>query len=128
MTDLYRAQVRERPVPLLGVEVLDSSSALDGSKSRTARVLVGMPWPPAWPWRARESSVPFLRLDLERERQLSGPSFETLSHGASLAVALSREMDLVLSWRRTGATPLDLIRGIGARRTIELSYVYAFGR
>jgi hypothetical protein len=37
-------------------------------------------------------------------------------------------MDLVLSWRRAGATPLDLIRGIGDRRTIELSYVYAFGR
>ena len=72
--------------------------------------------------------MPFLRLDLERERQLSGPSFETLSYGASLAVALNREMDLVLSWRRTGATPLDLIRGIGDRRTIELSYVYAFGR
>lgn len=128
MAGLYRAQVQERPVPLFGVEVLDSSSALDGSKSRIARVLVGMPWPPAWPWRAGESSVPFLRLDLERERQLSGLSFETLSHGASLSVALSREMDLVLSWRRTGATPLDLIRGIGVRRTIGLSYVYAYGR
>ena len=128
MAELYRAQVQERPVPLLGVEVLDSSNALDGSKSRTARFLIGMPWPPAWPWQAREDSVPFLRLDLERERQLSGPSFETLSYGASLAVALNREMDLVLSWRRTGATPLDLIRGIGERRTIELSYVYAFGR
>jgi hypothetical protein len=128
MTELYRAQVRERPVPVLGVEVLDSSNALDGSKSRITRVLIGMPWPPAWPWQARENSVPFLRLDLERERQLSGLSYETLSHGASLAVALSREMDLVLSWRLTGATPLDLIRGIGERRTIELSYVYAFGR
>ena len=70
MTDLYRAQVRERPIPLLGVEVLDSSDIVDGSKSRTARVLIGMPWPPAWPWRARESSVPFLRLDLEREPHL----------------------------------------------------------
>ncbi len=128
VTDLYLAQVRERPVPLLGVEILDGSNAIDGSKSRTARVLVGMPWPPAWPWQARENSAPFLRLDLERERQLSGPSFKTLSYGASLAVALNREMDLVLSWRRTGATPLDLIRGIGERRTITLSYVYAFGR
>ena len=72
--------------------------------------------------------MPFLRLDLERERQLSGPSFETLSHGASLSLALNREMDLVLSWRRIGATPLDLIRGIGERRRIELSYVYALGR
>jgi hypothetical protein len=72
--------------------------------------------------------VPFLRLDLERERQLSGLSFETLSYGASLSLALSREMDLVLSWRRNGATPLDLIRGIGDRRTIGLSYVYAYGR
>ena len=128
MADLYRAQVRERPVPLLGLELLDSGNAVDGSESRIARALIGMPWPPAWPWRAGENSVPFLRLDLERERQLSGLSFENLSYGASLSLSLSREMDLVLSWRRTGATPLDLIRGIGDRRTIGLAYVYAYGR
>jgi hypothetical protein len=37
-------------------------------------------------------------------------------------------MDLVLRWSRADPTPLDLIRGIGRTRTIEASYVYAFGR
>ena len=47
---------------------------------------------------------------------------------SSLSVALNREMDLVLSWSRSDPTALDIIRGIGQRRTIELAYVYAFGR
>ncbi len=62
MIALYSAQVAERAVPLLGVEVLDTTDTLVGVSSRTARLFVGMPWPPAWPWRASESAVPFLRL------------------------------------------------------------------
>ena len=41
---------------------------------------------------------------------------------------MNREMDLVLPWRRVDPTALDLIQGIGQRRTIELDCVYTFGR
>ncbi len=92
------------------------------------RAFVGVPWPPAWPWQANEAAVPFLRLDLSRQRQTSGIGFEAVTWASSLSVALNREMDLVLRWSRSDPTALDLIRGIGRRRTIELSYVYAFGR
>jgi hypothetical protein len=125
---LYGAQVAERPVPLLGVELIDAADSLTGVGTRTVRASVGVPWPPAWPWQANEASVPFLHLDLERLRQTSGTGFPAITNTASLSVALNREMDLVLLWRRADPTSLDLIRGIGQRRTIELNYVYAFGR
>jgi hypothetical protein len=128
VTALHRAQVEERNVPLLGLELVDAEDALPGVATRTARAFVGVPWPPAWPWQANEAAVPFLRLDVSRQRQTSGIGFEAVTWASSLSVALNREMDLVLSWSRADPTALDIIRGIGRRRTIELAYVYAFGR
>jgi hypothetical protein len=125
---LYRAQVAERPVPLLGVEFLDAADSLTGAATRTVRASVGVPWPLAWPSQANEAAVPFLRLALERLRRTSGTGFPAITYAASLSVALNREMDLVLLWRRADPTALDVIQGIGQRRTIELQYVYAFGR
>jgi hypothetical protein len=128
IADLYRAQVAEREVPLLGLEMLDSEDALSGVSLRTLRAFVGVPWPPAWPWRANETAVPFLRLDLSRQRQTSGTDLQAVTWASSLSVALNREMDLVLRWSRSDPTALDLVRGLGPSRTLELSYVYAFGR
>lgn len=115
-------------MPTLGLEFLERDDALSGFKSQTLRAGLGVPWPPAWPWHHDESAVPFLRLDLERERRLSGPDYEAIRYGVALSTSLNREMDLVLRWSRAEPTPLDLIRGIGRHRTIELSYVHAFGR
>jgi hypothetical protein len=128
MEAVYRAQVAERQVPLLGVEVAGSEDTLPGLTTRSVRAFVGVPWPPAWPWQANESAVPFLRLDLARSRETSGTGFVAVTWASSLAVSLNREMDLVLRWSRSDPTALDLIRGVGRRRTIEIAYVYAFGR
>jgi hypothetical protein len=128
MVDVYRAQVAERQVPLLGLEVEESEDKLPGVTTRTVRAFVGVPWPPAWPWRANEAAVPFLRLDLSRSRQTSGIGFPAVAWSSSLTASLNREMDLVFRWSRAEPTALDQIRGIGPRRTIELAYVYAFGR
>ncbi len=128
MVGLYRAEVEERAVPTLGIEYFEVDDPLSGFTSRTGRVGLGVPWPPAWPRHHDESSAPFLRLDLEREARLSGKDYEAIRYGAALTVSLNREMDLVLRWSRADPTPLDLIRGIGRYRTIEMSYVYAFGR
>jgi hypothetical protein len=128
LAGLYRAQVEERPLPLLGFELVDEADALEGTQTRIARVLIGVPWPLGWPWRAGAPEVPFLRLDLERERLLSGPRIPSVTYTATLTLELNREMDLRVSWARIEPSPLDLIRGIGRRRTFTLSYVYAFGR
>lgn len=125
---LHRAQVEERNVPLLGLELVDAEDALPGVATRTASAFVGVPWPPAWPWRANEAAVEFLRLDVSWQRRTSGVDFAAVTWASSLSVALNREMDLVLRWSRADPTALDVIRGVGRRRTIELAYVYAFGR
>jgi hypothetical protein len=125
---LYRAQVDERPVPTLLFGFEDSDDTLSGFKTRTVSAAVGVPWPLAWPWARDEAAVPFLRLDLERERKRSGAAFEAIRYGASLTLSLNREMDLVLGWSRADPTPLDLIRGIGQRQTVEAHYTYARGR
>jgi hypothetical protein len=125
---LHLAQVAERNVPLLGLEILDGADDLPGVATREARAFVGVPWPPSWPWQANEAAVPFLRLDVSWRRQTSGFDFRADTWASALSVALNREMDLVLRWSRSDPTALDLIRGVGQRRTIELAYVYAFGR
>jgi hypothetical protein len=125
---LYLAQVEERAVPTLCFGFEATKDALSGFRTETASAKVGVPWPRAWPWARDEDAVPFLRLDLERERRRSGSAYEAIRYGASLVVSLNRDMDLVVGWSRTDPTPLDLIRGIGRRRTVEVNYTYARAR
>jgi hypothetical protein len=115
-------------VPLLGLEVAYRDDAFAGESALAARVLLGVPWPPAWPWRAGEESVPFLRLDLEHERITTASTFRSGVGRASLTVALSREIDLVLRFVRREPTALDVVRGIGVRRTVAFACAYARGR
>ena len=128
MEAVYRAQVEERSVPLLGVEFLSRDDTLTGESSVATRALVGVPWPAAWPWRAGEGSVPFLRLDLEHERTTTATFHRSSTDRASLTVSLNREMDLVVRVARAEPTALDVVRGIGVVRTFTASYVYARGR
>jgi hypothetical protein len=128
MEAVYRAQVEERSVPLLGVEVRQSEDVLTGERTFSARALAGVPWPPAWPWQGREAAVPFLRLDVEHERITTATRFRSDVDRVALTVSLNRDMDLALRWERTEPTALDLVRGIGERRTFAVSCVYARGR
>lgn len=128
MADLYHAQVQERALPLLAFEFRDRDDRVNGEKRQTLAASIGIPWPIALPWRASDVAVPFLTLDLARERVVTRPEFVAIAHSAALSVAMNREMDLVLRWRHAESTPLDLERRIGPRTTIEIGYVYAFGR
>jgi hypothetical protein len=128
MEAVYRAEVEERVVPLLGVEVRHRHDSLTGESALAARALVGVPWPPAWPWQGSEASVPFLHLDLEHERATTATSFRSSADRASLTVSLNREMDLVVHFARREPTALDVVRGIGVRRTFAVACVYARGR
>jgi hypothetical protein len=128
LDDVYRTQVDERSVPVLGVEVADRADALTGSSIRSISAFLGIPWPPAPPWRSNETATRFLELAYERARHTSGQDFRAHTDRIALTVALSREMDLVVGWQHAEPTALDLIRGIGARNTFEASCIYAFGR
>jgi hypothetical protein len=128
MEAVYRAEVEERTVPLIGVEVRHRDDSLTGENALAARALVGVPWPPAWPWQGGEASVPFLQLDFEHERTTTATSFRSTTDRASLTVSLSREIDLVARVARTEPTALDVVRGIGVVRTFAVACVYARGR
>lgn len=128
MAELYHAQVQERAVPLLGFEFVDRADSLSGVTIQTLQATVGVPWPIVAPWRAPADCVPFLRLDVSRERQVSGPEVVSIRHIVALTAALNREMDLLLRWRHAEPTVLEIERRVGARTTLEVSYVYAFGR
>jgi hypothetical protein len=125
---LYRAQVAEREVAVLGAEFVDTVDSLPGVSARTARLFVGVPWPPSWPWQRSPAAAPFLRLDLERKWETTAVDFDAVTSRVSLSAALNREMDLVVRWSDAQPSALEAIQGLGKRRTFELSYVYAFGR
>jgi hypothetical protein len=125
---VHRAQVEERLVPLLGLSYRHSEDGFSGERVHAARALVGVPWPPALPWRAAEGCSPFLQLELEHRWHTTGPERSSGTNAVALTLALNREMSLVGRWSRAQATALDILRGIARRERLEVSYVYARGR
>lgn len=124
----HRAQIEERLVPLLGLAYRHTDDGMTGERVHTARALLGVPWPPALPWRAREGCAPFLQLELEHRWHTTGPELASGTNAVALTVALNREMDLVARWSRSAATALDILRGVSRHERFEVSYVYARGR
>ncbi len=132
MAAVYRAEVEERPLPLLGVSYLDHADELTGETVKTGRVFLGVPWPLALPWRAGEGAVRFLELAYEHEWHTTAPSSSTVQNSGadrvSLTVALNRELDLVVSYRHAQPTALDIIRSVFEHQQFTASVVYARGR
>ena len=128
MTDVYQAQVAERDVPLLGLGLRYEEDVFTGTERHTLKALVGVPWPPAWPWAHRERSVPFLMLELEHAWVKTASHFRSESDRVTLTVSLSREMDLVAGYARDEPTARDVIMSRGTRSRFSLQYVYARGR
>jgi len=126
--EVYRAEVEERAVPLLGVRARHRDDRLAGERVSSFGVLVGMPWPPAWPWSSSERAVPFLKLELDSERLTTASHFRSETHRAALTIALNREMDVVATYTRAEPTARDVVLGRGIERRFVLSYVYARGR
>lgn len=125
---LHVAEVDQRRVPLLGLEWHDADERVDGVRSRTWRALVGVPWPPAWPWRAGEGAAPFLTLEGERRRDVYGFGLPVVSHELAVTGYLSRDLELRMRWRRPDPTPLDIVRAQGRPRVLEWQVLYALGR
>lgn len=125
---LYRAQVDERNVPLLGLEASSGSDALLGVDTRRYGLLVGVPWPPAWPWTEDERTAAFLELRLSRQRDVYSAGYVARTLALSLDAHLNREMSVAVRWSRPDPTPLDIVRAVARPRTFEIAYVYAYGR
>ena len=125
---LHEAQVAERLVPLVGVQVHGVTDHVRGSRTREYRAFVGAPWPLALPWRRDEGAVPFLRLSYLHRETLYDVAPATIDEEATLEVELNREHRLVGLWSRPGRTPLDLARITATASSWRVAYVFTRGR
>ena len=98
------------------------------SNFRTYRGFVAVPWPLAWPFRSNESFVSFLKLSYVRSYQRYEFPFRSVSHEVDLQVDLNREQSVFLRWSKPGQTPIEVARQTARARSLELEYVYAFGK
>lgn len=126
---LYRAEVRERNVPQLGVELASTADEIAGSEATSYRVLVGIPWRLAWPFTRGEDRVELLRV----EWTLTDTRFPSLgrkarSHALQVAAELNREHIIRFRWEDPGQSPQDLALRIRPERRIHFEYTYALGR
>jgi hypothetical protein len=125
---LHEAQVDERLVPLIGVEVTGGTDHVRGSRFRSYRAFVGAPWPLGLPWRRDDVAVPFLRLSYVYREALFDVAPRTVDEEAALELELNREHRLVGSWSRPGRTPLDLARITATASSWRIAYAYTRGR
>jgi len=125
---LHEAQVEERLVPLIGIEVAAATDHVRGSRSRVYSGFVAAPWPLALPWKHAEDAVPFLRLSYLHRETLYDVAPRTVDQEASLEVELNREHRIVGTWSKPGRTPLDLARLTATARSWRIAYEYARGR
>lgn len=125
---LYQAQVDERIVPVLGVELVHEQDLLRGERRREYRAFLGLPWPLASPLRPGRGATPFLEVDYAHVERSFEAGFVSVSRELGLTARLSRELELLLRWGREGQAPFDLVRNVGRPRRIDFAIVYAYGR
>ena len=129
INELYLAQVRERNVPQLGVELTDTIRELEGSTTRGYRAFVGVPWPLRWPFVRDEALVEFVRIDVlvERER-FPSVGWTRWAYEVSASFELNREHIAVFRWTDPGQTPEELALNIIRAHRFTIEYAYALGR
>lgn len=116
--ELYRAQVRERNVPLLSFEVLSIDDKRLGIDSTVYEIMAALPW-----W-TEGDAVDFLQVTFRhREDDYSG-IVRSVSRSLVAAAHLNREMLLRFGWEQPGLTPLDIILETSqpSRWTFALDY------
>ena len=125
---LYRAEVADRNVPQARFEIARRTNEIDGVRSWTYRVFVGVPWRVNWPFIRSEESVNFVGVQYTQEEFEFLPDFQTLARELQIEVALNREMSASFRWTLPARTPTDIALFNPRRSRIELEYVYTFGR
>jgi hypothetical protein len=125
---LHQAQIDERNVELLSASVAEQSESVTGVRRRSFELGLGVPWRARWPWQGDEAATPFLNARYTQVRARYANGFTSTTHQAALQAELTREMALVLRWRRPGLTPLDVSFVSGRHSSWEVEYAYALGR
>lgn len=128
---LYLAQVRERNVPTLGLELTRITNELLNATTRGYRAFLGIPWPPGLglPISRNENLVEFIRIEAGyRETRFPSVGVTQHSYELSVSVELNREHIVSLQWTDRGQSPEDIALRIELPHRFEAAYVYALGR
>lgn len=126
---LYLAQVRERNVPQLGVEVSQVTEELRGSTTRRYRAFVGVPWPLGWPFSRGEARVELVRFDFVVENEeFESVGWTRRAYEAGVDFELDRQHIVSLGWMDPGQTPEELALRVDRSHRFTIDYVYALGR
>jgi len=126
---LYLAQVQERNVPELGVELTHTTRELEGSTTRGYRAFVGVPWPLHWPFVRDEALVEFVRVDvLIEDERFPSVGWTRRAYEVRASVELNREHLVLFRWTDPGQTPEELALRIRRPRRFTIEYAYALGR
>lgn len=128
LDELYRAEVRERNVPQIGVELAQSSNDIVGLDSWSYRVFIAVPWPIDWPFLRNEDAVDFVRVQYLREELEFIADRLTHQQELTVEVALNREITARFKWIDPARTPEDIALFQTRPSRIELELDYAFGR
>ncbi len=129
INELYLAQVRERNVPQLGVELTHTTRELEGSTTRGYRAFVGVPWPLRWPFARDEALVEFVRIDvLVEDETFPSVGWTRRAYEVSASVELNREHLVLFRWTNPGQTPEELAVRIQRAHRFTVEYAYALGR
>jgi hypothetical protein len=128
LDELYRAQVRDRNVPLLGFEFAWGDDAVNGFEFRAYQARVGIPWRIGWPFSRSEDLVEFVTADFVVREEMFPANLRAVSRELSVAIWLNRDMSLVVRWENPGRTPDEIAQETSHPTTLTLSYEYALGR
>ena len=129
INELYLAQVRERNVPQLGVELTHTTRELEGSTTRSYRGFIGVPWPLRWPFVRDEALVEFVRIDvLVEDERFSFVGWIRRAYEVSASIELDREHLVLLRWTDPGQSAQERAHAIHPAHRFTVEYVYALGR
>lgn len=124
---LYRATIADRNVPVLGLGIDRDDDALLGLETRSIDVLVGIPWPVAWPWQHNERAVRFVELQVRYTEGRINPGLRKPAWDVQLRAHLNRETLVWLAWLDALPTSLELATGTEPSARVQIGLAYAFG-
>jgi hypothetical protein len=128
LDELYRAQVRDRNVPQIGLEVEMGEDVLLAVSRIGYRAFVGVPWPLRLPFLTSEDAVEFLLAEFVYRQDDYANGRSRVAREASLTAFLNREMSLFVRWQDPGKGPTDIILNRRSPSRVTVGFEYAMGR
>lgn len=119
---LYRAQVEERNVPLLGFEYRSRDDKQLGVETERFDILAALPWS------FRSDPVDFVTVRFRHQEDTFSGGVKRVSRSLAATVELNREIRVTLEWMKPGPSPLDIVLERDPGERISVGFDYTLGR